>query len=154
MAAICHPDGMFSAIDLIVIGRMKKNSVFLTPFDEYKKRLKTKLNVIELEGHSQKEELKKLTTKIDNNAALLVLDEKGKSYPSITLAQKLDSFDQTKLQIIIGGADGLNEEVRKKADLILSFGQQTWPHMMVRVMVMEQLYRSQQILSNHPYHRE
>ncbi len=145
---------MFSAIDLIVIGRMKKNSVFLPPFEEYKKRLKTKLSVIELEGHSQKKELEKIVTKIDNNAALLVLDEKGKSYPSITLAQTLDGFEQTKLQIIIGGADGLNNDIRKKADIIMCFGQQTWPHMMVRVMMMEQLYRAQQILSNHPYHRE
>lgn len=145
---------MFSAIDLIVIGRMKKSSIFLAPFEEYKKRLKTKLNVIELEGLSQKEELEKLSAKIDNNAALLVLDEKGKSYPSIKLAQKLDELEQTKLQIIIGGADGLNDNIRKKADITMCFGQQTWPHMMVRMMIMEQLYRAQQILSNHPYHRE
>lgn len=123
-------------------------------FDEYQKRLKTKLNVIEMEGHSQKEELDKIKSKITPEAALIVLDEKGKSFPSVELAKRLDGFEQTKLQIVIGGADGLDDDIRKKADIVMSFGQQTWPHMMVRVMLMEQLYRAQQILTNHPYHRE
>jgi len=145
---------MFSSVDLIAIGRLKSKSVFMPPFEEYQKRLKTKLNVIELEGHSQKEELEKLKSKISSDAALVVLDEKGKSFSSIEFSKKLDGFEQSKLQIIIGGADGLDDEIRNKADLLMSFGRQTWPHMMVRVMMMEQLYRAQQILANHPYHRE
>lgn len=145
---------MFTSVDLIAIGRMKTKSVFMPAFEEYQKRLKTKLNIIELEGHSQKEELEKLKSKILPDAALIVLDEKGKSCSSIEFAKKLDGFNQTKLQIIIGGADGLDDDIRNKSDLLMSFGKQTWPHMMVRMMMMEQLYRAQQILSNHPYHRE
>lgn len=145
---------MFTSIDLIAIGRMKTKSVFMPAFEEYQKRLKTKLTVIELEGHSQKEELEKLKSKILPDAALIVLDEQGQSYSSIEFSKKLNQIEQSKLQIIIGGADGLDDDIRSKADLLMSFGKQTWPHMMVRVMMMEQLYRAQQILSNHPYHRE
>ena len=58
------------------------------------------------------------------------------------------------MQFVIGGADGLNDEIRNRASILLSFGQQTWPHMLARVMILEQIYRAQQILKNHPYHRE
>ena len=54
---------------------------------------------------------------------------------------------------LIGGADGLDESVRKRADMILSFGALTWPHMLVRVLLAEQLYRAHTILTGHPYHR-
>lgn len=128
--------------------------MFAAPFDEYQKRLKAKFNIIELEGHSQKEELEKLKSKISPTSSLIVLDEKGKSFSSIEFSKKLDSLENSNLQIIIGGADGLDDDIRNRADLLISFGKQTWPHMMVRVMVMEQLYRAQQILANHPYHRE
>ena len=57
------------------------------------------------------------------------------------------------LAIVIGGADGLTGTIRKRADLILSFGAMTWPHMMVRAMLAEQLYRAHTILTGHPYHR-
>jgi len=145
---------MFASIDLIVIGRMKTKSVFMPAMQEYQKRIKAKINIIEMEGHSQKEELEKLKSKILGDAVLVVLDEKGKSFSSVEFAKKLDSFEHSKLQIIIGGADGLDDEIRQRADIVMCFGRQTWPHMMVRMMMIEQLYRSQQILANHPYHRE
>ena len=56
--------------------------------------------------------------------------------------------------LIIGGADGLTDEVRKKADLLLAFGRATWPHMLARAMLAEQLYRASSILEGHPYHRD
>jgi 23S rRNA (pseudouridine1915-N3)-methyltransferase len=55
--------------------------------------------------------------------------------------------------ILIGGADGLSVSLRKQADFMLSFGRLTWPHMMVRAMLAEQLYRTRQIIAGHPYHR-
>ena len=58
------------------------------------------------------------------------------------------------IAFVIGGADGLDESVRRRSDLLLAFGRATWPHMMVRGMLAEQLYRAQQILAGHPYHRE
>jgi 23S rRNA (pseudouridine1915-N3)-methyltransferase len=58
------------------------------------------------------------------------------------------------LVLLIGGADGHGEAARQRADLVLSLGRQTWPHMLVRALVAEQLYRAQTILAGHPYHRE
>jgi 23S rRNA (pseudouridine1915-N3)-methyltransferase len=58
------------------------------------------------------------------------------------------------VQFLIGGADGLNDDIRKRARFLLAFGPQTWPHMMVRVMLLEQVYRAQQIIAGHPYHRD
>jgi 23S rRNA (pseudouridine1915-N3)-methyltransferase len=57
------------------------------------------------------------------------------------------------LAFVIGGADGLTEQMRNRADFILSLGQMTWPHQLARVMLVEQIYRAQQILAGHPYHR-
>ena len=86
-----------------------------------------------------------------------MLDEKGKTITSSEFARDIELFQTSKngkTQIIIGGADGLSDEIRQRADLLLSFGQQTWPHMMVRIMLLEQLYRAEKIIANHPYHRE
>jgi 23S rRNA (pseudouridine1915-N3)-methyltransferase len=55
---------------------------------------------------------------------------------------------------VIGGADGLHQDTKERADILLSFGRQTWPHMMVRVMLAEQIYRMNQIMQGHPYHRD
>jgi 23S rRNA (pseudouridine1915-N3)-methyltransferase len=145
---------MFNSIDLIAIGRMKAKSIYFPAFQEYQKRLKSNLNIIEFEGQNQKDEIQKIQSKISPDAALIVLDEKGKSLSSVEFTKTIEGFDNKKLQIVIGGADGLNDDIRKNADLVLSFGKQTWPHMMARVMIIEQLYRTQQILANHPYHRE
>ena len=144
-------------VEIIAVGKLKTSSPFHAPFHEYERRLQGKLTVTELDGYNQAEELEKITAKIDPSAVLIVLDERGKSLPSIQFAKKLEELQQiksSKFQCIIGGADGLNDDIRSKADLLISFGAQTWPHMMVRVMLLEQLYRAQQILANHPYHRE
>lgn len=148
---------MALSLEIIAVGKLKPNSPFHDPFNEYERRLQGKINIIELEGHSQAEELQKITAKIDPAAAVVVMDETGKSMPSVQFAKKLEDLHQSKsgkVQFIIGGADGLNDEIRQKADLVICFGVQTWPHLMVRVMLIEQLYRAQQILANHPYHRE
>ena len=85
------------------------------------------------------------------------MDEKGKTLSSIEFSKHIEKIqlDSTNgIQFIIGGADGLDDEIRDQARLIMSFGRQTWPHMMARVMLLEQIYRAQQILAGHPYHRE
>ncbi len=94
------------------------------------------------------------TAKCDN---LIVLDERGANFSSAALAQKLQTMADKRgplMGCIIGGPDGVSEAVRSKANLLWSFGQLTWPHRLVRVMLFEQLYRAQQILAGHPYHRE
>lgn len=144
-------------VEIIVVGKLKTASPFYTLFDNYARRLHGKMTLIELEGRDQSEELGKISSKLSSSSALIVLDEKGKSLPSTQFAKKLEDLQHYKpgtIQFVIGGADGLNDDIRQKADLVMGFGAQTWPHMLARVMLIEQIYRAQQILANHPYHRE
>jgi 23S rRNA (pseudouridine1915-N3)-methyltransferase len=86
---------------------------------------------------------------------LVALDERGKSIDSSAFARYLGGFrDEAKDVIfVIGGADGLSPDLRRKAKLTIAFGAATWPHQMVRVMLLEQIYRAATILAGHPYHR-
>jgi 23S rRNA (pseudouridine1915-N3)-methyltransferase len=91
------------------------------------------------------------------NAITVVLDERGKALSSMEFARKLEGWRDTgrrEARFLIGAADGHDEEQRDKADLLLSFGPATWPHMLARAMLAEQLFRATSILANHPYHRE
>ena len=90
-------------------------------------------------------------------AVTIVLDERGKALSSVELARKLEAWrdgGKREALFLIGAADGHDDEIRKKADLLLSFGPATWPHLLVRAMLVEQLFRATSILANHPYHRE
>ena len=91
------------------------------------------------------------------NSVLVLLDERGKALSSMELAGKLESWrddGKRECQFHIGAADGHSEKERADADLLLSFGPATWPHLLVRAMLAEQLFRATSILANHPYHRE
>jgi 23S rRNA (pseudouridine1915-N3)-methyltransferase len=91
------------------------------------------------------------------NSVTVVLDERGEALPSLALAQKLERWrdgGKREARFLIGAADGHDDAVREKADLLLSFGPATWPHLLVRAMLAEQLFRATSILANHPYHRE
>lgn len=134
-----------------------KGDALAPAWDNYAKRLQWKLILHELEGKSTPDEHDKLLSKINPQAALIILDEKGKTLPSRTFAQKIDEIQNSgisTIQFVIGGADGLSDEIRTRATLLLSFGTQTWPHLLARVMLIEQIYRAQQILAGHPYHRD
>jgi 23S rRNA (pseudouridine1915-N3)-methyltransferase len=102
------------------------------------------------------EEAAAISAHIPEKSVLLALDERGKSIDSAAFAQHLGRFrDQGTANTIftIGGADGLSPELRRKAKLAIAFGTATWPHQMVRVMLLEQIYRAATILAGHPYHR-
>jgi 23S rRNA (pseudouridine1915-N3)-methyltransferase len=91
------------------------------------------------------------------NIRIVMLDETGEMLPSKAFAEKLgrwrdDGVRETRF--MIGAADGFDDADRQGADLLLSFGRATWPHMLARAMLAEQLWRAASILSNHPYHRE
>ncbi len=93
---------------------------------------------------------------VPDGAVMIVLDERGDSLTSTQFAQQLQRWRDdgvAELAFLIGGANGLNAEVRKSAQLVLSFGRVTWPHFLMRALLAEQLYRAQQILDGHPYHR-
>jgi 23S rRNA (pseudouridine1915-N3)-methyltransferase len=92
----------------------------------------------------------------ENNVTIL-LDEKGEQLPSLDLARRLERWrdeGRREARFLIGGADGFGDAERASADLLLAFGRATWPHLLARAMLAEQLWRATSILANHPYHRE
>ena len=131
--------------------------------EEYVSRLPWRVDLKEIEI---KKEADTATRKAKEGAALLAavpagarivaLDERGKAQSSEQFAKRLGAWRDggvRSVAFLIGGADGHDETVRAKAEMLLSFGAMTWPHMMVRAMLAEQLYRAHSILTNHPYHR-
>ena len=87
----------------------------------------------------------------------ILLDEKGKSLGSIAFAEQLGRWRDDgvrEARFLIGAADGFGDAERAQADLLLNFGALTWPHMLARAMLAEQLWRAASILAGHPYHRE
>jgi len=102
------------------------------------------------------EEAAAIMALVPEGAALIALDERGKTLDSAAFAAQLGRWRDEGVAgtiFVIGGADGLLPELRRKAKLSLSFGAATWPHQMVRVMLLEQIYRAATILAGHPYHR-
>ena len=93
---------------------------------------------------------------IPERAIIVALDEKGESIDSGALTGALRGWrdgGRPAAVLCIGGADGLGTEIKRRADLTLAFGAATWPHQLVRIMLLEQLYRAVTILAGHPYHR-
>ena len=91
------------------------------------------------------------------NSVTVVLDERGNALSSMAFARKLETWRDggaREARFLIGAADGHEQAQREGADLLLSFGPATWPHMLARAMLAEQLFRATAILANHPYHRE
>lgn len=136
---------------LAVIGRLK-DPALKSLFEEYKKRLEWKLVLHEFEGKNAQALLS-----ASLSSFVITLDENGENLKSLafaTLLKNIQLHHQGKITFVIGGADGLNEDIKATAQHSLSFGKMTWPHLLVRIMLIEQLYRAQQILKGHPYHRE
>lgn len=91
------------------------------------------------------------------NSVTIILDERGRSLSSLEFARMVEAWrdaGKREARFLIGAADGHTDAERNAADLLLSFGSATWPHLLVRAMLAEQLFRATSILANHPYHRE
>lgn len=119
--------------------------------ERYVKRMTWPMRLTELPEHGGK------LPDPPANSVMVVLDERGKAMSSVDLAATLDNWragGKREARFMIGAADGHEEDLRKSADLLLSFGAATWPHLLVRAMLAEQLYRATSILAKHPYHRE
>ena len=102
------------------------------------------------------EEAAAISAKIPEKSILVALDERGDSIDSAAFARHLGRWRDDQAAntfFLIGGADGLSPDLRRKAKLKLAFGAATWPHQIVRVMLLEQIYRAATILAGHPYHR-
>jgi 23S rRNA (pseudouridine1915-N3)-methyltransferase len=103
------------------------------------------------------EETIALTATLPDGAIKVVLDSRGQNASSDSFAQRIRGWRDAGGQAVgfmIGGADGLAEGILDNADLIIAFGSATWPHQLIRIMLMEQIYRMTTILSGHPYHRD
>jgi 23S rRNA (pseudouridine1915-N3)-methyltransferase len=107
-------------------------------------------------GKRVAEEAAALANAIPDKAIVIVLDERGESLDSASLAKRLGRWrddGRPAAVFVIGGDDGLAPAFRDKANLKLAFGAATWPHQLVRIMLLEQIYRAISMLSGHPYHR-
>ena len=93
----------------------------------------------------------------EGRARRVLLDEKGEALASTALAERLGRWRDEgvrEARFELGAADGFDDADRAEADLLLSFGRATWPHLLARAMLAEQLFRATSILAGHPYHRE
>jgi 23S rRNA (pseudouridine1915-N3)-methyltransferase len=102
------------------------------------------------------EEAAAISAQIPEKSILVALDQRGESIDSAAFAGHLGRWRDDQVAntlFLIGGADGLSPDLRRKAKLKLAFGAATWPHQIVRVMLLEQIYRAATILAGHPYHR-
>ena len=142
---------------IIAIGKCKKNSPEAQIIAEYAKRSGWEIMIKEKDESDQADEAKFLQSSIPAGAKVVVLDERGENLKSLELAKKIENWQingASEICFLIGGADGHLQSTRDKADLLLSFGKLTLPHMLMRAVLSEQIYRIQTIISHHPYHRE
>lgn len=147
-------------IRIIAVGKQKASPT-LDLCDEYLKRMKWQVSLKEVDtpkGATSAQEAPLILKQLPKDAFIVALDERGETLTSPELAKKFEKWQNqapaNEITFLIGGADGFSDEIRKKANFLLSFGKQTWPHMLVRVMLLEQVYRAQQIIAGHPYHRQ
>lgn len=141
---------------IIAIGKCKKGSPEAEIIAEYIKRSGWEMAVKEKDNSTQEDEAKFLQSAIPHGAKVVVLDERGVNISSLDLAAKVEGWLNagcSEICFLIGGADGHLQSTRDKADLILSFGKLTLPHMLMRAVLAEQIYRLQTIINHHPYHR-
>jgi 23S rRNA (pseudouridine1915-N3)-methyltransferase len=154
---------------LIAVGRLRSGPAQAL-FAEYNGRLRPPLELIEVEerrplpgpelmrreGELLLEQLKRRGNKPGGRPILVALDERGEALDTLGFARRYAAWRDRaaeEVAFLIGGADGLAPEVESAADITLSLGPMTWPHLLVRGLLAEQIYRAQQILLGHPYHR-
>lgn len=156
-AIFCLKTGKMMKATIIAIGKCRKNSPEKQLIDEYIKRSGWEVTIKEHDNASQEEEAKFLLSSIPAGAKAVVLDECGENMKSLELAAKAEKWmldGCSEICFLIGGADGHLPSTRERADLLLSFGRLTLPHMLMRAVLAEQIYRIQTIINHHPYHRE
>lgn len=133
-----------------------KDSPELSIIFDYQKRIGSVVHIKEIKPSTKTTEAQEILKTLLVNSFIIALDERGDNLTSLFFADLLAkaALNQGHLTLIIGGAEGLDDTVRNRAHKLISFGHVTWPHKLVRVMAMEQIYRAMTILSKHPYHRE
>jgi 23S rRNA (pseudouridine1915-N3)-methyltransferase len=150
-------------VHLLAIGRLRRGPLYdLQAL--YAGRIVPSVTIVELEekrrlpaAELKQREAELIVAALPVGAKLVALDERGSGWTSRQFADRLAAWRDSgtaALAFAIGGADGLSQPVIDRADAVLSLGPMTWPHFLARGMLLEQLYRAQQILAGHPYHRD
>lgn len=146
-------------INIYAIHKIASSAPELEIISNYAKRIPWSINIhqLEVKGKFPPEKQKDLEGElllksIPENSIVIVLDERGSQFTSIEFSTYLEKQIQP-ISFIIGGAYGLSEKIKKKSNLQISLSKMTMPHVMARVMLVEQLYRAYTIRENHPYHK-
>jgi 23S rRNA (pseudouridine1915-N3)-methyltransferase len=149
-------------IVIAAVGRLRRGPEFEL-LEAYRRRMHWPIAIREVEerrplapAERQRREADLLRAALPEGATVIALDEGGTQLNSRQFAERIGAWQDKGLRdlaFVIGGADGLDPSLRTEADLKIAFGTMTWPHMLVRAMLMEQIYRAQQILAGHPYHK-
>lgn len=151
-------------IRIICVGKIKENYIS-KGIDEYLKRLNgyQKIEIVELkEGNNIditktiKTEGEDILSKINSDDFVITLEIEGKMISSVKLAEKIQNlltYGKTKIDFIIGGSWGLSDEVKKRSNYALSFSKFTFPHQLMRLVLIEQIYRAFTIINNKEYHK-
>ena len=136
---------------VLAVGKIRRSWI-QEGIELYSKRLKG-LTVLELRDSSPEKEASAIQAVLRPDERLVALMEEGETLASIPFAQRLEHYGSERLAFLIGGADGLTDELKAQADWQLSLSPMTYPHELARLMLIEQLFRAQAILQGSPYHR-
>lgn len=143
-------------IRIICVGKVKE-AFYRDAIIEYQKRLSKyhKLEIIELADSNMKEEKNLILKKIDKRDYIVTLEIGGKQMDSLSFSNFIDYtfLNHSTITFIIGGSDGLDEEIKRLADFSLSFSKLTFPHQLFRVILLEQIYRAFKIIHHESYHK-
>ncbi len=152
-------------INILSIGKFN-NSCYQELFELYKKRSRWNIILKEFDVKNIKnfeinkikeEEGNLLLNSIKSPTKLIALDEKGQKFSSISFAKTIEKIiveGNSDITFLIGGPNGLSENLIKKSNLVLSLSLMTFPHLMARIILIEQIYRAESIINNHPYHKD
>jgi len=152
-------------ISILSIGKFN-NSCYQELFELYKKRSRWNIILKEFDVKNIKnfeinkikeEEGNLLLNSIKSPTKLIALDEKGQKFSSISFAKTIEKIiveGNSDITFLIGGPNGLSENLIKKSNLVLSLSLMTFPHLMARIILIEQIYRAESIINNHPYHKD
>ena len=152
-------------INIISVGKVKEKYL-IAGIEEYKKRIGRFSNIeiitlpdepnLDDEKKVRKIEAERILNRINENSYTILLDLKGKSLTSEELSEKMVeimNYHNSTINFVIGGSLGVDEEVKSKADFVLSFSKLTFPHQLMKLILLEQIYRSFKINHNETYHK-
>jgi len=143
-------------IRLLAVGRSRDEAVN-SLVARYAGRCPWAVELVEVVPRRGDDEAQALLKALAPDSISVALDERGRELTTAEFARTLGGWrdeGRNSVDFIIGGAEGLTPALRRRADLVLSLGRMTWPHLLVRAMLAEQLYRASSILAGHPYHRD